>query len=122
MLYFLDALLFTAHILVIGVNLFAWIWKRTRRAHLWVAGVTVFSWLVLGIWYGFGYCFLTDWEWDVKRKLGETNLPHSFTQYLSNNVLGLELSTTLVDGLTLWLFVAAIGCSVYLNFVKRQVV
>ena len=119
MLYVLDTLLFITHLVVIGANLFAWIWKRTRRLHLWVAGVTVFSWAVLGIWNGFGYCFLTDWEWDIKRKLGERDLPHSFIQYLSDNVFGLYLSPGLVDSLTLWLFVAAIVCSVYLNFVRK---
>ncbi|MEM6524113.1 MAG: DUF2784 domain-containing protein [Bacteroidota bacterium] len=122
MLAFLDGLLFVIHLIVIGLNLFAWVWKRTRRLHLWVAGTTVFSWLVLGIWYGFGYCFLTDWEWNIKRQLGEKNLPHSFTQYLSDNVFGLYLSTTIVDGLTLGLFVIAIICSLYLNFFKRSLI
>ncbi|MEM1408747.1 MAG: DUF2784 domain-containing protein [Bacteroidota bacterium] len=120
MLAFFDGLLFVIHLVVIGINLFAWAWKRTRRLHLWVAGTTVFSWMVLGIWYGFGYCVLTDWEWDIKRQLGETNLPHSFTQYLSDNIFGLYLSTTLVDGLTLGLFVIAILCSVYVNFFRNR--
>ncbi len=120
MLKSLDVLLFTAHLLVIGFNLFAWTWKKTRKLHLWIAGVTLFSWLVLGIWYGFGYCFLTDWEWDVKRQLGERNLPHSFTQYLSNNVFGLNLSSTTVDLLTVGLFIVVILCSLYVNFYKSS--
>ena len=120
MLKAFDVLLFTAHLIVIGLNLFAWIWKKTRKLHLWVAGITVFSWLVLGIWNGFGYCFLTDWEWGIKRRLGEENLPHSFTQYLSDNVLGLYLSPAIVDGLTLGLFIIAILCSVYMNFFRNE--
>lgn len=118
MLKAFDILLFTTHLVVIGLNLFAWIWKRTRKLHLWVAAITIFSWLVLGIWYGFGYCFLTDWEWDIKRQLGEKDLPHSFTQYLSDNVFGLYLSRDVVDGLTLGMFVLAILCSLYVNFLR----
>ena len=105
---------------VIVLNLFAWIWKRTRILHLWVVAATLFSWLVLGIWNGFGYCVLTDWEWDIKRELGEKDLPHSFTQYLSDNILGLGLSPTVVDSLTLGLFVVAIICSLYVNFFRKK--
>ncbi|MEM9859665.1 MAG: DUF2784 family protein [Bacteroidota bacterium] len=118
-LKFLDTVLFLIHLLVIGLNLFAWVWERTRKIHLWVVGGTLFSWLVLGIWYGFGYCLLTDWEWSIKRQLGEKNLPHSFTQYLSDRVFQLHLSPTMVDGLTLGLFIIAILCSVYVNFLKK---
>jgi len=83
-----------------------------------VVGVTLFSWLGLGFWYGLGYCFLTDWEWDVKRTLGEGNLPHSFTQYLSDNVFGLYLETGLVDLLTVGLFILAILLTIWINFIK----
>ncbi len=96
----LDILLFAIHMLVIVGNVFGWIWRRTRKAHLVLLVLTLGSWFVLGIWKGWGYCILTDWEWDIKRELGETNLPQSFTAYLANNVLGLKLSNALVDGLT----------------------
>lgn len=120
MLILLDILLFSVHILVIVANLFAWLWHRTRRLHLWIVGATLFSWLVLGIWNGFGYCVLTDWEWDVKRKLGERNLPHSFVEYLTNNILGLNLDSSVVDGLTLGTFLIAIIGSIYVNFIRRE--
>ncbi len=74
------------------------------------------SWFVLGIWKGWGYCILTDWEWDIKRELGETQLPSSFTAYLANNIFGLGWSRALVDSLTLaGLIVAIIGAAV-MNF------
>jgi len=101
-----------------GFNLFGWIWKKTRRLHLFVVVATLFSWLGLGFWYGLGYCFLTDWEWDIKRALGERNLPHSFTQYLSDNVFGLYLDTWWVDVLTVGLFILAILLALWINFIK----
>ena len=119
LLVVLDVFLFSLHVVIIGANLFAWLWKKTRRLHLWIVGATLFSWLVLGIWYGFGYCVLTDWEWEVKRALGEKDLPHSFVQYLSDNVLGLYLDTQLIDGLTLGSFLIAIIGSCYVNFFRR---
>ena len=120
MLNILDGLLFITHLVVILFNLTGWIWQRTRRMHLLVLALTLFSWLVLGFWYGFGYCFLTDWEWDVKRQLGETELPNSFIQYLTNNVLGLNLSSNLVDAFTGGSFLAAIGMSLWVNLKKDK--
>jgi hypothetical protein len=120
MLKLLDLVLFSTHVFVISFNLFGWIWARTRKSHLFVMGLTIFSWAVLGIWYGFGYCFLTDWEWDIKRQLGETVLPHSFTQYLSDNVFGLYWSRPLVDGLTLGLFVVSIIITMWVNFYSKR--
>ena len=82
--------------------------------------LTLFSWLILGFWYGFGYCFLTDWEWDVKRRLGETGLPNSFIQYLTNNVFGFNLSSNLVDAFTGGSFLVAIVLSLWVNLKKDK--
>lgn len=112
----LDVLLFATHCLVIGFNLTGWIWTCTRRWHLASVGLTVFSWLVMGIWYGLGYCALTDWHWQIKHELGETNLPNSFLTYLFNDVIGLELEASLISwgaGITL---IIVIFLSVALNF------
>ena len=118
MLKFLDIILFISHLVIMGFNLIGWIWQKTRRLHLFVVVATLFSWLGLGLWYGLGYCFLTDWEWNIKRALGERNLPHSFTQYLSDNVFGLYLNTRLVDVLTVGFFILAILLALWVNFIK----
>lgn len=97
MLQALDVILFFAHCFVISFNLTGWIWTCTRRWHLISVGLTVFSWLAMGIWYGLGYCALTDWHWQVKRELGETDLPNSFLTYLFNDVIGLGLDTGLIN-------------------------
>ena len=110
----LDIIFYALHIIIIAFNLFAWMWKKTLRLHLVVAGLTVFSWLVLGIWYGFGYCFLTDWHWQVKRRLGETDLPDSFVTYFFKSI-GTPISPDTADILTLLTFGIAVGASVYRN-------
>jgi hypothetical protein len=120
MLKFLDILLYTIHVLVILGNTFLWIWKKTRRIHLVIILTTAFSWFVMGIWYGWGYCFLTDWEWDIKRQLGETNLPHSFVHYWVNISMGLNISASVLDALTLGVFIIALVLSIIMNWRDRK--
>jgi hypothetical protein len=52
------------------------------------------------LFYQLGYCFLTDWHWDVLRKLGETDLPNSYTKYLADRLTGLDWDAALVDTVT----------------------
>lgn len=116
MLKILDIFFTILHLALILFNLFAWIFPATRRAHLVTAGLTVFSWLILGIWFGFGYCPITDWQWQVKAKLGETNLPASFIKYFADKILPAPTDPALVEQVTLWTFLVALGCSIYVNF------
>ena len=119
MLNLLDILFLWLHIVVIGFNLFGWIWWRTRKLHLIVSGITLFSWILLGIKYGFGYCFLTDWHWDVKYKLGQTDLPASFVKYFLDEHTSFVLTDVTVDWITGISFGLAILCSLYLNFLRK---
>ncbi len=82
--------------------------------------MTLFSWVVLGFWKGFGYCILTDWHWDIKRDLGEQDLPHSFITYLTNNILGLTLTPFAVDVITGVAFITAILISIRLTFFSKE--
>ena len=118
---FLDLFFTFAHILVIGFNLFGWIWKKTRKAHLVVVMLTVASWFILGLWKGLGYCFLTDWHWRVKEKLGEQDLPNSFIKYFADKITGENINPQLVDTVTLLLFLIIIVITVYLNFFSKKI-
>lgn len=121
MLRFLDILLTIAHLVLIGFNLAGWIWKRTRKAHFITLLITAACWFVLGIWKGWGYCPLTDWQWTVKERLGETNLPNSFIKYFADKITGGDINPSLVDYATLGCLVAAIIASVYVNFfIKKE--
>lgn len=120
MLFFLDIFFTLVHFGLIVFNLTGWIWKRTRKVHLLVLGLTTASWFVLGVWYGWGYCPLTDWHWDVKEKLGETDLPNSFVKYYADKISGSDIAVSLVDNATLACLLFAIVAAIYVNFIRKN--
>lgn len=121
MLKLLDIFYTCLHLLIIGFNLFGWIWPKTRNLHLIVVSVTLLCWFGLGIWYGWGYCPVTEWQWDVKEKLGEINLPNSFVKYFADKITGRDFPSSLVDRVTLISFLVAIGITIYVNFIPRSI-
>lgn len=116
MLNFHNIIFTIFHLAFTIFNLTGWIWKRTRKAHLVTLGLTIVSWFIFGIWHGWGYCFLTDWHWQVKEKLGEKNLPNSFIKYFADKITGKDINQALVDNVTLGCLIFAILASVYVNF------
>lgn len=115
----LDVFFTLLHFVIIGFNLVGWVWTFTRRWHLYSVLLTAASWLLLGIWYGIGYCPITDWQWQVKTKLGERNLPNSFIKYQFDKLTGLEIDAGLVDSATAISFAVVTLLAVYLNFFQR---
>ncbi|KIO74628.1 hypothetical protein TH53_25360 [Pedobacter lusitanus] len=120
MMILLDWLFTLLHLIIIGFNLFGWIWPATRKAHLLVVALTLSCWLILGIWYGIGYCPVTDWQWQIKEKLGETDLPNSFVKYYADKISGQKVSSSFIDAITAISFAAAIMMTVYVNFIKKR--
>jgi hypothetical protein len=121
MLHLADILLTLLHVIIIIFNLFGWIFPATRKAHFICIVITAFCWFVLGIWFGWGYCPITDWQWHIKEKLGETNLPASFITYYANKITGMHFSDSVINILTLILFLLAAIISVYVNFRKKKI-
>ena len=119
-LQLLDLLLIIVHFVVIGFNLFGWIWKRTRKAHFIVICATASCWFILGIWFGIGYCPITDWDWQIKEKLGIHNLPNSFIKYYADMLTGIAIDANLIDTLTAAGFFIAALLSVYFNFIQKR--
>ncbi|MCK5838377.1 MAG: DUF2784 family protein, partial [Bacteroidales bacterium] len=66
-----DTFFIIFHTALTLFNLFGWIWQKTRKLNLIILLLTGFSWFGLGIFYGIGYCPLTDWHYRVLRKMGE---------------------------------------------------
>jgi len=116
----LDFIYTLVHLLIIGFNLFAWAFPATRKLHLYGAALTLACWLILGIWYGIGYCPVTDWQWQVKAQLGEQNLPNSFVKYYADKISGQSVDANLIDVLTAGSFLLSIIISVYLNFFSKK--
>ncbi|MBA2498320.1 MAG: DUF2784 domain-containing protein [Chitinophagaceae bacterium] len=120
MLVFLNILYTIFHIVITLFNMVGWIFPKTRKLHLITIALTFGSWFILGFWYGFGYCFLTDWHWDVKKKLGETNLPSSFIKYFADRISGKDISANLVNNVTLTVFFITIILTIYYNFFHKK--
>jgi len=113
---FLNIFFFVFHSCLILFNLFGWIWNRTRKLNLFTLSATAFSWIVLGIWYGFGYCPCTHWHWLVRREMGLLDMPNSYIKFLIDELIGIEFSASTVDLWTGILFFAAFSISIYLNW------
>ena len=111
----LDKFLIFFHTFLILLNLFGWIWKRTRKINLISLILVAFSWIILGIWYGIGYCPLTDLHWYVKYMIGETDLPYSYIKYLVDFYFNTNSNPIIVDYITAISFVLSLIISVYLN-------
>ena len=77
--------------------------------------LTAFSWFVLGKWYGFGYCFCTDWHYQIRMKLGYFDMPSSYVKFLIDSLTGLDINAKLVDIFTLIFFLLALIASIITN-------
>lgn len=110
---------FIFHVALIFFNLFGWIHKKLRRWNLVTLSLTAFSWFVLGIFYGFGYCFLTDWHWQVREKLGYSTISNSYIHFLILELTRISLEENLVDTFTAILFFTAFALSIYVNIRNR---
>ena len=120
MYLFLDRFFLFFHSFLILFNLFGWIFRPLRKASLVTLILTGASWFILGIFYGIGYCPLTEWHWQVLHHLGTYDLPDSYVAYLAERLFGFQLSSTLADTLTAGFYFLALGLSVYINFFRKK--
>lgn len=112
-----NTFFYVFHTALIIFNLFGWIPVRTRKLNLITLLLTFGSWVLLGIWMGWGYCFLTDLHYEVLERLGEHNLPNSYIAFLTERITGWLPSTALSNTLTLFLAILALLCSIYVNLI-----
>ncbi len=119
LLHTANIFFFVFHTVFILFNLFGWLFRKTRFLNLITLVITFLSWGVLGIWKGWGYCFLTDWHYSVLRKLGETDLPSSYIAFLVESLSGWLPDADLVNTLTVGLALLALVASIIVNFRKK---
>lgn len=115
-----DIFFLVFHTSLTVFNLLGWLWKTIRKLNLITLSLTGASWFILGLFYGIGYCPLTDWHFQVLRKLGHYDLPASYLQYLTERLIGLKVEATTVDMATAIGFFIALGASIALNFRDRK--
>jgi len=110
------------HAVLTLFNCVGWMWRRTRRLHLFVLLVTLLSWFGLGYWYGWGYCVLTDWHWEVKERLGHPDPPSNYAKYLLDNLTGLDWDPALLywAGMTIGPLVLVISIALNIRDWRRE--
>lgn len=119
-LHLIDYFFFFFHSIFILFNVFGWIIPRWRFANLITLSLTAFSWFILGIWYGFGYCPMTDWHWEVRRLLGYNDNSNSYIHFLILKLTGINLPEDLVNCLTAIIFIMAYSFSIYFYIKKKR--
>jgi hypothetical protein len=120
---FLNYFFFAFHTVLILFNILGWMFHKTRRWNLLTLLLTGASWFILGIWYGWGYCFCTDWHWDVRERLGYIDHSSSYIHFLVLELTGIDVPKELVDDITVAVFFFALIMSLVLNardFRKRK--
>ena len=70
------------------------------------------------MFYGWGYCPCTDWHWEIKRRLGEVDLPNSYIKYYADKLTGISWDPLTVDLTVLTLGLLAFALSFWLNFTR----
>lgn len=116
----IDVFFIGFHTLLILFNVFGWLVPRWRFANFITLSLTAFSWFILGIWFGWGYCFCTDWHWQIREILGYQNRSSSYIQFLILELTNINFSAKLVDTYTAIIFFASFLISIYLNLRKRM--
>jgi hypothetical protein len=120
MLEVLNILFFVFHSLLMVFNLMGWLIPRLRRVHLFTIGLTAFSWFVLGWWYGWGYCFCTDWHWQVRQALGLPNPSHSYIHFLMVQLSPWNPAPVWADAAALLGFFIGMCGSLWVNLIKKR--
>lgn len=117
---FANSFFFVFHVALIFFNLFGWAPRSLRKWNLITLLLTAISWFGLGICYGFGYCFLTDWHWQIRDKLGYATDSNSYIHFLITELTPLSIGEAVVDVWTAILFFLALAVSIALNMRDRQ--
>ncbi|MBN2680866.1 MAG: DUF2784 family protein [Bacteroidales bacterium] len=111
----LDYLFLFFHSLLIVFNIAGWILKKTRKLHLISISLTLASWFVAGIWYGWGYCVMTDWHWQIREQMGHPIVNDSYVSFLIKELSGFNISATNLDNSIMAMFFIAFVLTVFYN-------
>jgi len=117
MLLFLgDKFFLVFHTLLTLFNISGWIFKKTRKAHFLTMAATAFSWFFLGIWYGIGFCFCTEWHWQIRLMMGKPIQSYSYIHFLILEITGINLNPDIVDTAVMLVFIVVILLTMIVNF------
>ena len=115
MYYLLNIFFFVFHTVFTLFNIVGWLFSKTRKLNLITLLLTAFSWFVVGMWKGIGFCYCTEWHWQVREHLGYTDQTNSYIHFLILKLTGANLSVSLVETATMIGFAISLIMSVWLN-------
>lgn len=111
----LNLLFHGLHLFVILFCLIGWIFEPLRQLHLLLVIAVAFSWFVLGYFFGFGYCLLTDLHWKLKKRTGRQPATDSYVKYMADKLTGFDCNPVLIERVTSLLFFVSLAASLLLN-------
>ncbi len=99
----LANLVFIVHLILVLVILFGWYITKIKYIYLWSLILTLISEVV------FGFCLLTKWEFDLRKKI-DPNLKYdySFVSYYAYKYLGINPPKKLIKYLALIFLITSI--------------
>jgi hypothetical protein len=96
----LNIIFHLIHLSIIIFFLFGWMFERLRFAHFILSLLILLSWCGLGIFFGFGYCLVTDIQWKIKKLLKEEPNTEFYVKYMVDKLTGLNTNPGFVNGMT----------------------
>lgn len=111
----LNSLLHIFHLTMIFFCLFGWIFSETRLAHFGLVLLILGSWFGLGLFFGFGYCPITDLQWRVKREYGEMPSTEYYVKYMIDKITGRDNNPKIVNNMTTYVLLGLAVISTILN-------
>ena len=111
----IDGLFHSVHIFIILFVATGWIFSALLPYHLALISLTLACWFILGIWFGFGYCPISDWHWKFKGAVGEGRPDGSYIYVVLQRFSQRKLNAAVVDKVVLIGTLAIMGISLFLN-------
>src|SRR5579872_1716031 len=111
----LNIFFFVFHAALILFNVFGWMWAKTRRWNLFTLLLTAASWGILGLWFGAGYCLVTDLHWRVRAAMGIHETSDSYIVLLTRTLTGWDPPVALANNVALVVFLVSLTGSILLN-------
>jgi hypothetical protein len=100
LLYMLNIFFHLVHLAIVFFFLFGWLSSKTLLAHFILSILILLSWSGLGIFYGFGYCLVTDIQWKIKKRMGQEPYTEYYIKYMLDKLTGLDLNSHTVNAIT----------------------
>ena len=111
----LSLLLHGVHLFIITFSVIGWMIPALRSYHLLLCVLIAFSWFALGARKGWGYCLVTDWQWNLMRRMGRTDLPSSYMPMLYRFLTGHEGDDQRIEMVTRSVFFCSFLASLVVN-------